>query len=540
MLWKRKALVVAIWIIGSIIAVGVVAKLPSIYKSEALVLVESQKIPDRYVTSTVNTEVQDRIATINQDVLSNTRLLKVISEFNLFRNERKGMTQEEMLDKMRANITFTLVRGWTGNKPGAFRIAYEGTDPAVIAQVTNKLAQLYIDENMQNRENQAEGTSEFMSAQLDEAKKRLDEMEAKVSQYKQQHNGELPQQETAISGGLSRLDAAVAANRDASRRAAETRMMLETNLTSAEANLASIVTAINTPPPPPPADTVVTANGVVVPKQSEVLQQKLDTLRSHYSDDHPEVRRAKNELAQELRLEAAQAKGTSPATASSTHSVARTLPSTAARDRVELNAAKERVATIKAQITALDNELEARKKEEERLTGVTGAMQGRLERLPLREQDMAQITRDYDTSKNNYKILLDKKMAAEMSSDMERRQKSERFTLVDAAQIPEKPYKPNRPLFAAAGSVVSLALGLLTALALGFRHNTLLGEWEFPKSVPILGRVPYIEMPLAPAGSNGGSGGLTTGKRRLAALTSTGLFALMAVALAGYLGWKPF
>ena len=121
-------------------------------------------------------------------------------------------------------------------------------------------------------------------------------------------------------------------------------------------------------------------------------------------------------------------------------------PSTATlREPPEFARTREQLAGLRAQIQASDTELENRKAEQQRILRDLDLYQRRIERLPVREQEMAQVTRDYEMSKENYKSLLDKKMAAEMSLNMERRQQSERFVVLDRAQLPEKPIKPKRP-----------------------------------------------------------------------------------------------
>jgi uncharacterized protein involved in exopolysaccharide biosynthesis len=130
--------------------------------------------------------------------------------------------------------------------------------------------------------------------------------------------------------------------------------------------------------------------------------------------------------------------------------------------------------------------------------------EGRVQRLPLREQEMSALTRDYDIAKNNYSSLLDKKIAAEMAGDLERRQKAERFTILDPARTPEKPAKPKRPVLYAMSILGSLGLGIVFAMGKGLSRDRLLGEWELPKDVPILGRVPRIELEAAAKSSNGG------------------------------------
>ncbi len=218
MVGKHKLGVVLITLVLSAISVGIVMMIPATYRAEALILVESQKIPERYVSSSVGTDLQDRLAAINQYVLSSTNLSQLIADNGLYKEEKKNHVQEEIVEMMKNDIQIKVERGWVGNRPGAFRISYEGKSPVTVADVTNKLAQLYVNKDLQNRSTQARDTESFIESRLSEAKKRLDDMELKVSQYKLQHNGELPEQENALNGALSRLQLELQRSHPSARR----------------------------------------------------------------------------------------------------------------------------------------------------------------------------------------------------------------------------------------------------------------------------------------------------------------------------------
>jgi succinoglycan biosynthesis transport protein ExoP len=162
-------------------------------------------------------------------------------------------------------------------------------------------------------------------------------------------------------------------------------------------------------------------------------------------------------------------------------------------------AEKERVDTLTAQLALTDREIEGLDKRRERVLRDVSAVEGRMDKLPMREQQLASLTRDYETSKANYKSLLDKKLAAEMAANMERWQKAERFVMLDVARIPEKPTSPNRQMFTAAGVMLSLVLAAGIAFLLETRRNVFLGEWELPAGTVVVGRVPkmLIESPRA-------------------------------------------
>ena len=161
---------------------------------------------------------------------------------------------------------------------------------------------------------------------------------------------------------------------------------------------------------------------------------------------------------------------------------------------VEFTHTRLQIAELQAQIKAADKEILDREAEQRNILAQLGSFQKRLDSLPVREQEMAGLTRDYQMSKENYASLLDKKMAADMALDMERRQQSERFEVLDRAQVPQKPIKPKRPQLYAGGTALGLALALALGLIAELRRNVVLGEWELPAGTPILARLPYIEV----------------------------------------------
>jgi polysaccharide chain length determinant protein (PEP-CTERM system associated) len=503
-IWKRRFRIVLGWVLFSAVAVVAVRMLPTIYLSESLVLIDSQKIPEKFVSATVASDLEDRIASIREMLLSSGELKKIIDDFGLYQEKRKSHFEEEILDMMRKDISISLdpMVGSSSKRTTAFRIGYQGRDPQIVMQVANRLTDLYVEQNLKTRESQAAGTSAFLDTQLREAKKRLDELEASVSSYKVQHNGELPQQEQTLSAALSRLQTELEANRDAINRAQQTRVILESNLNSMEATLSAQTQAwellLQASAPAGPFLSPDQAGKAPQKKTSEVLQEELAALRAHYGDRHPDVIRKQSEIESVKRVEQQrQGIGSEATTESQPSSPRITAPAvTPQREPAELARMREQVAGLRSQIRGSDKELQDRQAEQQRILHDIAQYQSRIERLPVREQEMAQITRDQEMSKENYKSLLDKKTAAEMALDMERRQQSEHFTVVDRARVPQVPIKPKRPLLYGLGSALALALGLLMGFSAELRQNVVLGEWEFPEGTPVLARLPYIEAPL--------------------------------------------
>jgi protein tyrosine kinase modulator len=543
-MWKRKVQITVAWAFLGLCAFAVVRALPKVYLAESVVLVDSQKIPEKFVSATVGDDLEERINSIRQMLLSSRELNKVVQEFGLYQKERKTHSEEEILEMMRQSITIAMESsipgsGMTSKRPGAFRIGYQGSDPALVTQVANRITDLYVQQNLKTREGQAAGTSEFLDAQLHDAKRHLDEMEAAVSTYKIAHNGELPQQENALSGTLNRLQIELEANRDAINRAHQTKVILESSANAIESNFEAQKRAWEqarrqaeiTGSPVLPGQPATASPSTDL----AALEEQLASLRTRLSDKHPEVVRLLRAVDNVKRAEgrglavnavaAANPQATDRATPKS--------PPSTLREPPELERTREQLAGLKAQIKGSDAELETRKAEQQRISRDLDLYQRRIEGLPIREQEMAQITRDYEMSKENYKSLLDKKMAAEMSLDMERRQQSERFVVLDRAHIPEKPIKPKRPQLYAGGLVVSLLLALLLGLGAELRQNVVLGEWELPAGTPILARLPYVEVP-ADLGQTKSRGWLSRRKVLTDDATVTSLV-LAGVAMAGIL-----
>src|ERR1035438_6640128 len=187
-LWKRKVVIISVWILLSLVAAAVVRELPAVYVAESLILVDSQRIPEKFVSATVAADLEQRITAIREQMLSSAALKQIISDFGLYRKERQTLFEEDIIELMRKDITIEFVETTLGAaknaQPDAFRIGYQGRDPALVAKVANRLTDLCVDQNLKTREEQAAGTSEFLDTQVQEAKKRLDGLESAVTSYK--------------------------------------------------------------------------------------------------------------------------------------------------------------------------------------------------------------------------------------------------------------------------------------------------------------------------------------------------------------------
>ena len=503
-LWKWKALIGVLWMAGIVVSLAVLLSLPRVYTSDALILVESQKIPENFVAPTVQTGLEARLDQLKQQVLSRERLWSLIQELNLYPTLRKQRAREEVLEAMRRDITIGLERGWSANRPGAFRVSYRAFSPKIAAQVANRVGDFFITENLREREQEANGTSQFLESQLETAKTNLQEQEAKLREFKVTYNGELPEQEIGMLAANGQNKAELLGIQDSLGRAQQNKLILVSSLAMAEDSVSRLQDLARRQAAQDSSSSVSAALGQPSPQgpraELALVRAKLATLRLRYRDSYPDVQSLLQEQAALEKLvnrETAERAAESAADATPSGIKKAASATSIANNDPTLVTEKEKVASLKSQIALTDREIEDLDKRRERVLRDVGAVKGRMDKLPMREQELASLTRDYEASKANYKSLLDKKLAAEMAANMERWQKAERFVMLDPARVPEKATSPNRPVFMTGGVLLSLALAAAIAFLLETRRNVFLGEWELPAGTVVVGRVPkmIVEIP---------------------------------------------
>ena len=455
---RRKWLAVLVFAFPFAAAASMIVSLPTFYRSTALVLVERQQVPEAFVKPTVTSEIETRLQTISQEILSRSRLEALITQFGLYPRLRNQMPNEEVLERMRKDITLELKTTDTKGRPSAttaFALSYRGPDPQMVALVTNTLASFYVEENLKVRERQATGTADFLKAQLAETRKRLDVLEARVSEFRRRYMGELPQQMPANMATLENLNTQLRLNNDNQIRAAERRDSLTTLLAEA----ASAPQAFGTPSGAPSA-------AEPGPARLARLRQELASALSRYTERHPTVVRLKAEIAATER-EPAEPTG----------------------DQAGAGyASNPYVLRLRETLSAADSEAKVLKNEAQHLRAAIAAYQARVENTPKREQEFQEVSRDYDTTKQLYESLVKRHEEAQLAESMEQRQKGEQFRILDPAVPSQTPAAPNRLKLLVVSLVLSIGLAggaLMVAEALDTSFHSANELREF-SSVPVL------------------------------------------------------
>jgi protein tyrosine kinase modulator len=438
-------LLVTLALVSTATAIGVLM-LPNRYRSETLILVVPQRVPDSYVKSTVTARIEDRLLSITYQILSRTRLERIINDFNLYATKRRTGVMETIVEDMRKDITIKVVKG------DAFRVAYVGDDPRTVMQVTERLASLFIEDNLKDREQLAEGTNQFLEAQLGDARRRLIDHEKKLEAYRNRFAGELPSQLTSNLQALQNFQMQMQSVFESVNRDHDRRLLLERELRDAEREI-----EVSVPTHAFPASAADTTTGpapVATTSQHLVAARTaLEALGSRLTSAHPDVQRMQRVVGELQARADAEARDTSP-------SAATVSPSPTELSR------RVRVEDLRGELDQLDRQVALKEAEDTRLRALADVYQRRVERVPARESELAQLMRDYSTLQTLYQTLLAKHEEAKIAADLERRQIGDQFKVLDPPRAAERPFGPRRRLITFAGIAGGLVLGLgLVALA---------------------------------------------------------------------------
>lgn len=489
-IWRRRKWVALVVFCAAFAAVvSLTVWLPDVYRATATVLVQTQQVSEAFVQPMVTAELETRIQTIRQEIMSRARMGDLITQFDLYPDRRKrGVPFDAIIEQMRRDIDLELesVEPFGGRSPTiAFAISYSGRDPQIVARVANVLASFYVEENTRIREGQAVRTAEFLRAQLADVKKELDAQDQRSSAFKLSHIGELPQQLDANLASLERLNTQLRLNGENQIRAMDRRERLERQLTDAE------TVAPAAAPARPPGE-----------EQLAKLKEQLDELRRQFSDQYPDVIRVRTEIATLERQVSESAPPASPA----------------APPRVD---PKPR---LRLAIGEVDTELTGLKDEELALRQLIASYLQRVENVPKRQEEFQALSSGYESTKERYDALLKRYEEARLAESLEQGQKVEQFRILDAAIPPRDPAAPSRPRLFALGFFLAIALAVGAVLAAEKVDTSFhsIDDLRASISIPTLFSIPLI---------------LTTAerrrRRRRIALTAVSIVMGLALIVAG-------
>ena len=435
-----------------------------IYQSTVMIRIIPPAVPEGMVRSTVNIGTKDRLAMIQQEILSSGRLSAVINEMNLFKEHRKWIFGGGPVDIMRKRITMELDRSNT------FILSVDHENPQVAKEVASRLGSYLIEQNTRTREAATQGTTQFLESQLKDTRNKLEAQEYKLKLYKIQYGGELPEQMQANLGRLARLQDQIKSATEAITRMEDRKVFIESQIHNMGGqNLPSRVSGADDPAQP-------------LLSELALRRKKLEELHAKYTPIHPAVVSARIQVEQLEERIALLRKSGSPA-----------LPSGAGL--LDAEGGGNEVRRLRDQVVAIDFEIAAKKKEIAATNRTIDLIQSKVERLPQREQELISLTRDYGNIKSSYDDLLKKKLQANISEKLEEKQQGEQFVVLEPASIPARPIKPKRLMILGLALIASLVAGAGGAVAFEVLDPKLRAAKDFKGffDLPVLACLPVIE-----------------------------------------------
>ena len=440
------------------------------YRSQTLVLVEQQKVSDTYVKPVIAEDLTGRLASMREQILSRSRLEPIITRFNLFSGPNASM--DDRLDAMRKAIDIKLIQSATSRGVPGFVISFTASDARTAQAVCGEITSMFINENLKSREQSAQGTTDFLEHQLNDAKRSLDEQDAKLAKFQQEYVGKLPGQEEPNMNMLTSLNTQLDAATQALAR-------MQQDLSYGQTILAQQTREFQTP------ETQRVAPLAQQQELQQLLSQESD-LETRYTSDYPDVVAIKRKIA-DLRHEMAQAPPVAVAPAANT--APRNEPPSLLQLRAQLRAEELGIAQKKHDQAAIQAQIKM--------------YQDRISSSPMVQEQYKTLTRDYQTAQDSYDSLLKNMQQAKMATDLERQQKGEQFSMIDEPNLPEAPFSPKRPVFGAGGLAFGLALGLAIVALIEYRDTALRSErdvWAFTK-LPTLATISLLDdvAPVTPS-----------------------------------------
>ncbi len=409
--------------------------LPPRYTSHTAVLVEQPTVPDNYVKPVVSEEdLNQRLASMQEQILSRTRLQHLVEQFGLYKKDSKRVPMEGFVERLKKSITVTPLNPMPGTRsaelPG-FNVDVTLGEARLAQQICTEITSMFMEQNVRLRQHRAEDTTQFLAKQLGEAKAKLDEQDAKLAAFQTRYIGELPEDEktnlTLLTGMTPQLEAVTQGLNQAQQEKAFVESLLSQQLAALKSSQDG-------------------QNPQTLDQQLSNLQNRLLELQGHYTEEHPDVVKLKNDIAElqkKIQNVSAEDRG----------------PSSGYKAKAPMIEPPQ-IQQLRAQLHQTELSISQKKHEQEKLQQQIRTLQSRIQLSPVIQQEFKALTRDGQTALNFYNDLLKKQNESQMATELERREQGEQFRVLDPPSLPERPSFPNRQLFSLGGLCAGLVLGL--------------------------------------------------------------------------------
>jgi polysaccharide chain length determinant protein (PEP-CTERM system associated) len=469
---RRARLIIVCSIVFLGVGIGLTFVLPPQYMSQTLILIEEQKVPEKYVVPVITEDLSSRLASMKEQILSRSRIQPIIERFNLFAGA--GRTLDDRIEMTQKAIGIKAIQSAHG-MPGFF-ISFKAQDARTAQQVCGEITSLFVSENLSAREQSAEGTTDFLKQQLEDAKRALDDQDAKMADFERKNNGKLPGASLSVGGSSINMGSA---SQSMLESLTSQLQALNQNVDRLEQSV-TLLQAMVSEQTQNQKNAEPLSGGVTVDErraQLKVLINQRNELLNQYQSDYPDVVSINRKIAD---LQAAIAHPSADPAAVATQ------PKNP-KDSPEL-------FQLKNQLRSEQQNLTTAKQEQVRIQEQIKVVQGRVEASPAIEEEYKQVTRDHEIALQFYNSLLAKMNESSMATALEHRQQGEQFHVMDAPNLPDSPSFPNPYLFAGVGLFGGVMIGAFIAAWLEYRDTTLRNEkdiWAFTK-LPTLATISFI------------------------------------------------
>lgn len=500
------------WILGPLFAGIVVATVvaflwPDTYVSYAVVRVTAAQVPERYVQSGLNQMLNERISSIEQQVVSRTTLINIIQTLDLYDRDRRRLPMEDVVDRMKnKDLSFgqvTTIQG-QASRAGAFPVSFRYEDRYKAQKVTKEIVSRLISENTRVQLGITQNTTEFLTEEVAKAKTRLDQIEQSLTGFRMKNAGRLPDERAMNFSALQSVENRITTLNTGIQRINQEKLMLESQIRLQREHynqtMASALAMANAPTGEAAKTRVANERLVTLEREIQGAEQILVQLRDLYKESYPDVQRVKGNLEnlkrQKVDLvkreeEAAKAEGSAVPTAKP----AAVKPVVQTRDMQGMQSTLRQMESLaQAKVT----EVQDYTSELARLNAQVRDFQTRIGSTPMADQEFLSLSRDYESAKLEYQQMLAKQSDAKRGQEVERRNQGETLELLDDASLPNEPTEPKRGFIIGAGAALGLMLGVVLVGVREMKDTTLknLKDVRAYTQLTVIGSIPLLEEDL--------------------------------------------
>jgi len=443
---RRKSWIILVCLGISVCIAMVAMRLPNVYRAETTILVNPQKVNENYVSTTVSGSIADRLSTVRQEVMSPTQLGQLVDELKIYPELRGKISTQGLVARMQ-NATAIEVQDSGSQRLSTFRIAFTDLNPHQAARVANRIASLFIERNIKARELKINGTSQFLETELQETKQQLEAKEHTLQDIKSRYIMDLPESKQYHLETKNTLRDQLRLSQERVDRARQTKVYLQ--------SMAGIVA--------PTIDLDAQSSAPTSPSQARLqkLETQMKDMLVRYGPNYPDVRKMRNEINQlKAKVESEKSVGE------------------VADSQASAPALQKHNPVVEAEVNKLDQDIEDQTKTQAELQKQIQYHVSKLQQVPVFEQQIAGLMRDYDSLRNHYSQLQEKKLSAQMAGELETQSAGERFEILDAAVPPESPFGPKRTIMIIGGVFMGLLCGLGVAFLVEISDESVRHERE--------------------------------------------------------------